>query len=410
MNVKKIDNCIYKTLGFFNFDKKTYEMFSNKDFLYKTFPNETQSFLNNSYHSEFIEIMFARIIDKSLDRYTKDVDYEIVITHLNKKIKINNIEIFLFIDPYKNNQTGIFSLSYDVEKVTFNEISDLTNSLRQHKLEIEYDGNRLMLREFISKYLLNGINFYDNDSPIEQFAGNNFKNYLIIDNDVSKDRDNLLFELGTFSKIGSSLTNSLESPSESYMNKVLDSKISCFKNYDCLALLNSFTVIGIDNYNKNHAHTHSSWNDIYFSIYVYSLYLKCSLQILSNDFSTNPKSKRFEFQNFYNKYYRKKISYNFLPNEIYKGINSSLEIDEDLDYVENKLESFAVQINEKQQRQQELLLLILSVIAALELPLYIDGIRKIIGIEDLYVYNLSTYIGLVLIIIIFIIFRTRKKY
>ena len=55
-------------------------------------------------------------------------------------------------------------------------------------------------------------------------------------------------------------------------------------------------------------------------------------------------------------------------------------------------------------------LLILSVIAALELPLYIDGIRKIIGIEDLYVYNLSTYIGLVLIIVVFIIFRTRKKY
>lgn len=410
MNVKKIDNCIYKSIGFFNYDKKTAKIFSKNDFIYKNFSQETYSFLNNSYHSEFVEIMFARSNDKTLDRYSKDIDVEITITHLNKKIKINNIEIFLFNDSYKINQTGIFSLNYTFDNLTLSEISDLTNSLRQHKLEIKYNEEIILLRDFISKYLLNGIIFFDNDSPIEQFASNNFKNYLVIDNKFDSSRDNLLFELGTFSKIGSASNESLESPSESYMSKILNKKISCFKNYDCLALLNSFTVIGLDNYNKDHAHTHSSWNDIYFSIYVYSLYLKCSLQILSNDFSSNPKAKRYEFQNFYNKYYRKKLSYNFLPNEIYKGITDSLEIDEDLDYVENKLESFAVQMNEKQQKQQELLLLILSVIAALELPLYIDGIRKIIGIEDLYVYNLSTYISLVLIIIIFIIFRTRKKY
>ena len=63
--------------------------------------------------------------------------------------------------------------------------------------------------------------------------------------------------------------------------------------------------------------------------------------------------KRKEFQEFYNKYYFKKISYNFLPNEIFKRISDSLEIQEDLDFIENKLETLASQINEKQQKQQE---------------------------------------------------------
>tara|TARA_B110000263_G_C15105521_1_gene417313 strand:- start:345 stop:713 length:369 start_codon:yes stop_codon:yes gene_type:complete len=121
-------------------------------------------------------------------------------------------------------------------------------------------------------------------------------------------------------------------------------------------------------------------------------------------------AKRYEFQNFYSKYYRQKISYNFLPNEIYSGIIKSLQIDEDLDYVQDKLETLAVQVNEKQQRQQELLLLIISVLAILELPLYIEGIRNIIGIDNLVVYNSATYIGLIIVVGIFIISKIRKKY
>ena len=106
----------------------------------------------------------------------------------------------------------------------------------------------------------------------------------------------------------------------------------------------------------------------------------------------------------------KKISYNFLPNEIYDGIIKSLEIDQDLDYVQEKLETLAVQVNERQQNQLGYLLACISVIALLETPLHIEGIRDIIGIENMIVYNSITYFVLILIVILFMISKTRKKY
>ena len=138
--------------------------------------------------------------------------------------------------------------------------------------------------------------------------------------------------------------------------------------------------------------------------------MKSTLQVLSNDFSTDSMQKRYEFQNFYNKYFRKKISYNFLPNEIYDGIIKSLEIDQDLDYVQEKLETLAVQVNERQQNQLGYLLACISVIALLETPLHIEGIREIIGIENMIIYNSITYFILIIIVILFMISKIRKKY
>ena len=49
---------------------------------------------------------------------------------------------------------------------------------------------------------------------------------------------------------------------------VLKNKISCFNNYDGLSLLDSFTIIGSNNYNKEQIYTHKTWDDIYFTIYI----------------------------------------------------------------------------------------------------------------------------------------------
>ena len=137
--------------------------------------------------------------------------------------------------------------------------------------------------------------------------------------------------------------------------------------------------------------------------------MKCSLQILLNDFTSDSMSKRKEFQEFYNKYYFKKISYNFLPNEIFKRISNSLEIEEDIEFIENRLETLASQINEKQQKQQEFLLLCISVIALLETPLHIEGIREIVGVDNMVVYNSFVYPSLILTLVLLLILRYRRK-
>ena len=86
-----------------------------------------------------------------------------------------------------------------------------------------------------------------------------------------------------------------------------------------------------------------------------------------------------------------------------------MEIEDDLDYIENKLETLASQVNEKQQKQQEFLLLCLSVIALLETPLHIEGIREIIGIRNMVIYNSLVYPILVLTIVILLMSKYRRK-
>ena len=111
----------------------------------------------------------------------------------------------------------------------------------------------------------------------------------------------------------------------------------------------------------------------------------------------------------FNKYYLKKISYNFLPNELNNGISNSLELNDDIEFIRLRLDTLANQINEKQQGKQQFLLLCLSIIALLETPLHIDGIRQIIGIDNLLIYNSSVYPSLIVLLIIFIVLKFKEK-
>jgi len=412
MQKTKINHIIIKNIGFLNYDK-SFRSNVEKDssFLNKNFDDETYNFLNNSYHSEYINIMFPTLDNQGINRFVKELNFEIEICDIQTTVLLNNIELFIFNDSYRSEQTALFSLDYLIENATLEDISNISFSLKLHDCEIIYNKEKMLLKDFISKFLLFDINFYNDNSSLQQYAGSKFKQYLVIDFEHSvANRDNLLFELGTSSKIGSVDDGLLEAPSANYLDKVLKNKISCFNNYECLTLLDSFTVLGTNNYNRDVVYSHLGWNDIYFSIYIYSIYMKSTLQILSNDFSKDSLVKRYEFQNFYNKYYRKKISYNFLPNEIYSGIINSLEIDEDLNYVQEKLETLAVQVNERQQNQLGYLLACISVIALLETPLHIEGIRNIIGLENIMIYNSISYFILISVVVVFLVIKIRKKY
>jgi hypothetical protein len=409
MSEIKINNCLFKTIGFMNCDSSFYKSLINQSFEKKTFDNDTIKFLQNSYHTEYLKLMFTKN-NTGVEIFSKKINYQIRINRRGNEVLLTNVDLYVFKNTYENTKTSIFSLTYKPSVNTLEEISNISNDLKDHNCEIYYNNQKQFLKEFISEYLFFGNKFSENNTSLEQYSGSRFKNYLVIDfENETVDRDQLLYELGTSSMLGTIQENTIHAPSNSYVKGVLDNKISCFKNYECLTLLDSFTVIGTNNYDEKHPYTYVTWNDIYFSIYIFNLYVKCSLQILLNDFTSDAMAKRKEFQEFYNKYYFRKISYNFLPNEIFKRISDSLEIEEDLDFIENKLETLASQVNEKQQKQQEFLLLCLSIIALLETPLHIEGIREIIGIENMMIYNSFVYPTLVITLVILLIFRYRGK-
>ena len=402
----KIDHCLYKTIGFLNYNNSDIKGIKKELTKYKL-DNESSNFLNQSYHSEFLNIMFK---ENGIERLYKELDYEINLVNIDTVVNLSKIELFIFNESKDDNQLTIFSLSYSINDKTIDNISNISNALNKYNTEVIYQEKTYLLKEFISEKLLNKKKFYEDNSPAEQYAGSKFKNYLILDlNHKEDERDNLLYEIGTCSKIGTIEKNDLRAPALSYKNKILENKISCFNNYDGLALLDSFTIIGSNNYNREQIYTHKTWDDIYFTIYIFNLYMKCVLQILSNDFSNNSMKKRKVFQQFYNKYFFNKISFNFLPNEIHNGIKKGLELQDDIDFISEKLETFATQVSEKNQKQQELLLLVISVIALLETPLHIDGIREIIGIKNLVIYNSSVYALLIITVVTFLVLKIRKN-
>lgn len=409
MNQTKINNLLFKTIGFTTVDSSFSKSLVKQGFKKKEFDSDTLNFLQKSYHSEYLNLMF-NTDNKGVEIFSKKIDYKIEINSRESEVILSNIDLYIFNDTYENSKTSIFSITYKPSINTLQEISNISHDLKDHNCEIIYNSEIFSLKEFISKELFFGHKFSGNNTPLEQYSGSRFKNYLVVDFDhKSINRDQLLYELGTCSMLGTIEKNTIQAPSELYVKDILENKISCFKNYDCLTLYDSFTVIGTNNYDENHPYTSATWNDIYFSIYIFNLYVKSSLQILLNDFTSDAMEKRKEFQEFYNKYYFKKISYNFLPNEIFKRISISLEIEEDLNFIKDRLETLALQINEKQQKQQEFLLLCISITALLETPLFIDGIRQIIGINNTEIYNSLVYGILVLIILILVISRFKKK-
>lgn len=405
----KVQHTLCKSIGFIDYHAHYFEELISNGFEIYQFSNETIQFLEKSYLREFLNLNF-----KSKDGFknvlTKEIDHTITLKECERQITINSISVYVFHGEYEKLDTAIFSVDYSPLDYDIVAISEITSALRSQSCPVEFESKPLSYLEYISSKILKLNQLYDNDSALADYSGLKFKSYLVLDleNYDFVHADQLLYELGTGTRVGLVALRDKHGPSEMLINNVLCNKISAFNNYTCLPLLDSFTAVGSENYSADNVYTHSTWSEIYFSLYIFNLYVKSSLQILINDFKIKPLEKRKHFQDFYNRYYFKKISYNFLPNLIFSGISNGLEIEEDLSYLENKINSLATKINERQQNQQEFLLLIISVLALLETPLHLDGIKEIIGITNATIYNSSVYAILVLTVGI-LLFRNYKR-
>ena len=400
-----ISNNIFKCIGFIDFEKSQINALKADGFKIVKPNEQLNEFLESTYHSEYLKIMF----NDDCVHLSKELTHEVHLNQIDKDVVLNSVDLFVFVDKH-DSHTVIYSLDYLIDIETVEDFSDVTYQLINHQSEITADNTTYKQIDFISKSIFNGKKLNDISSALSQFSGNKFKHYSIVDfkeNDFETDA--LLFELGTSSKIGSISQGGITAPSQKYFNSILENKLSCFNNYSGLSLYDSFTIIGNNNYDRSNVYSHSTWDAVYFKIFIYNQFLKSRLQIITNSFSKDSLKSRSLFKTFYNKYYLNKISFNFLPNEIHKTIYNSLEIDVDIDFLRERLNTLTDQINETQQRQQEFLLFCISVLALLETPLHIDGIRSIIGIENYIVYNSIIYPALVLSLIIIIVFKFKKN-
>ena len=130
MNIKYKDSII-KTLGFFEVqDTPSFvSQIKSNNFLVHEDPKETIDFLNKSYHSEYIKLMFNNNPGKfGVQKFYKDVKLNVKLSKSDLEICINSVKLYLFNDLFKERQTCIFAIDYSYKSNLLSDCSDIINS------------------------------------------------------------------------------------------------------------------------------------------------------------------------------------------------------------------------------------------------------------------------------------------
>lgn len=181
-------------------------------------------------------------------------------------------------------------------------------------------------------------------------TGNKLKIFQIISKEELSDE--LLFELGTLSKIGCvSDEQHYNSPAPDYYCKTMEThSISVFRNWKALALVDTFTVL-----RKNEIAGLWLWSESYFRlIYMHALYQKTLLFVVNKQFRSKKRKTKYiellqDMKEQEHWYAFSEISYNFLPQTIYKAIDTGLEIASE----RKKLHDYLEQEAERQEKISE---------------------------------------------------------
>ena len=208
----------------------------------------------------------------------------------------------------------------------------------------------MKISQFIEKKILSGFSVnrnWNNYNPL-------FKSYTIIDlnNNLKPEHiDNLLYDLGNMSELGSASGKGDYAPSESYFaEQMKNNKISVFRNWSTLCLFDTLTRISF-----NMKDSFRVWEYDYFNIYINTIYMKSSMYMTNTELSdvtriTRQTSKiKDKFVEFINDYYLSHISYKFLPNLLYNKMMFALEIHTEIEKMETKIQ----RINEGFQKKRE---------------------------------------------------------
>lgn len=244
-------------------------------------------------------------------------------------------------------------------------------------------------------------------------TGNKFKVFQIIKTDTISDES--LFELGTLSPIGCvSNTSNSYSPSSRYFKKTIDdNSISVFNNWKALALVDTFTVIMKRDYNFT-----NTWKSHYFRlIYIHVLYQKSLLFVMNKRFRSNndckfSKQLLQEMKEQESHYAFSDISYNFLPQIIYKVMDHSLDVASERNRLHEILEQEAERQDAIASCRLSRVLIFLTLITSLSV-LYdtTSLIKEILVVNNIVCYRIIVIVCTISIIagVCLVLYKTKHK-
>ena len=433
-NTLKVSSSIIKIVGIFESSpvKKTIAGFRSIGYASDSLDERSLGFYKNYWYPEFRDLMFLFKGDAAATYLSKNIEQKFeFIKFKDEKTKepiikvqagIKSVEVFLF-----PNGLYFFSIEIYSPEQSLSEISELYNCARDFNKEVIFDGKTTEWVNWIEKNCLNNIKISSSpkDAPVnvDEFSGSKFKLFTVVDLEECKEIktpeviSELLYDIGTVSPINAANGSHALTPSNSYFEEIMKDKIEVFQNYTMLPLFDSFTTVGYNLLNGNEGQQkgkHNTFSNMYFRIYLYNLFLKYNLFRYNSNMNADSVKTRDEFETYLNTYNISHISYNFLPNLIYHGLRSSLQIDDELKQFQDRINRISQAIQEEQQKRSNLLLGIVSVLASISSvgPIfnYLEEIRIKLLFNPFAFYFI---IGIILIVIVFPIlmylFPEKKK-
>ncbi len=410
----KANAAIIRVVGIFEekYSKKLEQRLQRIGYKKEVLQNATKGFLKNTFYPEFRDLMFLGEEESSAQVF--QLQHVPSITFLKKaganiieiSTNIQQVEVFLF-----ENGLHFFALELDPKELELSKLSDLMFCARSFETKMKNQDLEITWVDWIEKNYLDNIQISsksDKKIHVDEFSGSKFKLFTVIDlpeNENNIDivtRENLLYDLGSVAQIGTAGGQSYFSPSDAYFNTLMDDKIAVFNNYTILPLFDTFTVLGnsliTSNNESSIPYLKATWTQTYFRIYLFNIFMKYNLFRYNLEMGDDSVKVRDEFESFLNTYNLSHLSYNFLPNLIFQQHRKSLQIDEELEKFQERINRISQAIQEDQQKRSNLLLGIVGAMTS------ISGLQPVLEYLEMgrKTVNLSylSYYPLVLLILI----------
>lgn len=377
---------------------------------------------NKFFYPEFVDFNLRGDKPGCIHSYRYEIQQDISFYYDSKEVYFYCKNITVYVMPYN---ILIYSIEIEQETSELDRITRIISSLRAIMYYKEDEHSQfidVVIKPILELYSLTNeekmpIGF---DRLVEN--GNKLKIFQIINTGSSlaiseEGRDVLLFELGTLSQIGAYEKREDNGISSGYLTSVLQkNKVSFYNNWSALSLLDTFTILSV----KAPSWLLENWINTYFRlIYIHSLFLKFYLFRLNVKFRKDiDKISKLEDEliEFESTYCFPKISYNFLPLEIYKAIDIGLEISEErslLYHLINVENQHREKKNDKKVNKFLIFLTLLTMFSTLwdssclfnELYPYSEYVGSTVAGYKMVV----SFLSLMIIIVIVLIFNKRKK-
>ena len=337
------------------------ELFRNGVLQDNDYLHNNHNYLKNKYFGSFLDALGI-----NADQNNNSHQYNIS----NQVIHNLNEEIFSHKVNYKLEEVGAYFYKDTIGVISIGVA--LQNDLLHEERIIEFISEFRNPNNSTTKQILSGI-LTSESLRNHKMLSSNLKSYVLLDTDASR-LNEAISTLATNIGVLYAGEDTIYKFSTSYIEKLRSNLLRIYDNWLLLCTEDILVRIycNLDQHDK-----FKNWEKEYLLFYKQSILTKFYIALINEElYSTNGKIAesivlKDRFIQFRIKMIFEKISIKFLPNAIYKKIQSALEIKNEITFLEAKLRKITDFERERKQRSLNKILIILTCLTLVSVA--IDG-------------------------------------